>query len=231
MDDGPVSEASKGAGLRILGVTGGVGAGKSTVARALAKLLEAPLLDADALVSELLKDPQVLDRIELKLGVTLRDEAGLLDRAALGHHVFAHSEARAQLEGILHPGVRKKIWLALDALDATPAGDFAVLDIPLLREGGLDRLCDFVVHVAVPEAERCARACARHGWSKEQWQAREAAQMAESEKADRADAILDNSAGLETLPSQVQALADSLHCLPPRPFRQRWPAWDMDPIP
>ncbi|MHC4380580.1 MAG: dephospho-CoA kinase [Planctomycetota bacterium] len=226
-----MSEPSKEAGLRILGVTGGVGAGKSTVANAFAEALGASLLDADAIVSELLTESQVLESIEVRIGAMVRDDAGALDRKLLGQHVFHHPEAREQLEGILHPLVRKILWQSLDSMEENHPGGFAVLDIPLLREGGLDRVCDFVVHVAVPPAERCARACARHGWSPEQWEAREAAQMQETEKAALADAILDNLAGLEALPTQVQALAESLHCLPPRPLRQRWPAWDLDPIP
>lgn len=217
-------------GIRIVGVTGGVGAGKSTVAQKLAEALSGVLLDADAIVAELLQDAQVLESIEVKLGPTIFDSNLALDREALSKLVFAAPEARQRLEAILHPKVRRHLWLALDALDQGEEDSWAVLDVPLLREGGLDKVCDFVVHVAVPEQDRCARACSRHGWSEEQWRAREEAQFPEQEKAARADAILDNRAGLAALLPQVRALLDRLHCLPQRPFRQRWPSWDCDPI-
>lgn len=224
-----MSSASSASDLRVLGVTGGVGSGKSTAAKLLAATLHGQVLDADAIVGELLQDPEVLDRIELKLNATIRDGAGALNRTLLADHIFAHPEARELLEGVLHPEVRRQLWLGMERIEQTEELGWAILDVPLLREGGLDRVCDRVVHVAVPAEVRSARACARHGWSHEQWQAREAAQMEESEKAARADAILHNHAGLDALSEQVTALAPTLHGLPPRPLRDRWPAWDLEP--
>ena len=215
-------------GLHVLGVTGGVGSGKSTASKILATALGGQVLDADAIVSELLQSPEVLDLIEVKLGAIVRDETGALNRTRLADHIFAHPEAKAQLEGVLQPAVRRQLWLDLEDMEASGGPVWAILDVPLLREGGLDRICDRVVHVHVPEELRCARACARHGWSAEQWQAREAAQMEESEKAARADAILHNHAGIGALSEQIAALAPTLQSLPPRPLRDRWPAWDFE---
>ncbi|MFK5956808.1 MAG: dephospho-CoA kinase [Planctomycetota bacterium] len=217
-------------GLRVIGVTGGVGAGKSTLAKALADALPGTLFDADAIVSELYKNPQVLYAIEVKLGSSIRDSHGRLDRPALSRIIFASSAARADIEAVLHPAVRKKIWEGLNLLDKSKEASWAVLDIPLLREGGLDVLCDRVIHVSVPAAERCARACARHGWSPDVWEAREKAQMPEAEKARRAHAMVDNRAGRDSLQAQIHDLVLSLHRLPPRPLQERWPTWDQDPI-
>lgn len=224
-----MSSASSAPGLHVLGVTGGVGSGKSTAAKLLAEALKGVVLDADAIVTELLQSAEVLDCIELKLGVVVRDEAGALDRTLLADHIFAHPGARETLEGVLHPAVREQMWLGMQAAEEKGGAQWVILDVPLLREGGLDRLCDRIVHVGVPAETRCARACARHGWTAEQWEAREAAQMEESEKATRADAILANHAGLEALSQQVEALVVSLHCLPPRTLRDRWPAWNLEP--
>ncbi|MGB0953112.1 MAG: dephospho-CoA kinase, partial [Planctomycetota bacterium] len=165
----------------------------------------------------------------VRLGVPVRDDAGALDRTALADHIFAHPDARETLEGVLHPAVREQLWLGMQRAEEKGGAQWVVLDVPLLREGGLDRLCDRIVHVEVPAEVRCARACERHGWSAEQWRARESAQMQESEKAARADAILANHAGLEALSQQVEALVVSLHCLPPRTLRDRWPAWNLEP--
>jgi dephospho-CoA kinase len=206
-----------------------VGAGKSHVARALAEALPATVLDADALVQDLLKSPQVLDSIEVALGFGVRDAAGELDRATLGSRVFGDPEARQTLEQVLHPAVRQRLWQQLDALEQVGGPVWAILDVPLLREGGLDQACDWVIHVDAPESLRCARACARHGWDAATWNAREAAQMPVDEKRRRADAILDNDAEAEDLSRRIEALLPRLRALPPRPLRARWPAPDAGP--
>jgi len=217
-------------GLRVIGVTGGVGAGKSTLAKALVDALPGTLLDADEIVSDLYQDTQVLLEIELKLGSPIRTAAGALDRPALGQLIFNDPQAREAVESVLHPLVRKKMWESLDSLEKSGGSVWAVLDVPLLREGGLHVLCDAVVHVALPAAERCARACARHGWQPEVWEARELAQIPEAEKAEQADAIVDNRAGRDSLQAQIRNLVLDLHCLPPRPLRERWPTWEQNPI-
>ena len=217
-------------GLRVVGVTGGVGAGKSTVANALTSALPGFLIDADAIVSDIYKEPQVLSTLELKLGSTIRDAAGQLDRPALGKLIFANPDARDIVESVLHPEVRKKMWQTLDLLEKSKAPTWAVLDVPLLREGGLHVLCDYVVHVSVPAAERCSRACDRHGWTPEIWEAREQAQIAEPEKAERADGMVDNRAGRDSLQAQIRDLVLILHCLPPRSLQDRWPTWDQNPL-
>lgn len=224
-----MSSASSATGLHVLGVTGGIGSGKSTAARLLAESMHGTVLDADAIVGELLQSAEVLDSIELKLSAKIRDHHGALDRTALADHIFAHPDAREALESVLHPAVRRQLWLGMEEREQLGGAQWVVLDVPLLREGGLDRVCDRIIHVQVPAEIRCARACERHGWSAEQWQARETAQMQESEKAARADAILANHAGLEALSQQVEALVVSLHCLPPRTLRDRWPAWNLEP--
>lgn len=211
-------------GLRIVGVTGGVGSGKSTAARLLAEALDALLLDADQIVQELLVLPQTLVEIELAVGFQVSDEHGALDRGRLAEKVFADPQARRALEGVLHPAVRRRMREALATLERERPGQAsAVLDVPLLREGGLDVACDAVIHVEAPEEARCQRARARHGWTEEAWRAREAAQMPVAEKAERADAILVNDAEPEALPERIAALLPQLRGLPPRPLCARWP--------
>lgn len=215
-------------GLRLIGLLGGIGSGKSTAARALAAALPAAVLDADAEVAALLQDSAVVARIEAEFGPGLAP-AGVLDRAALGRRVFADPSARRRLEELLHPGVRRALHGKLAALEASGTASFVILDVPLLLENGLDAVCDFLVYVDVPAPERARRAGARHGWSIEQWQARENAQLPVAEKAARADAILDNARGLERLHEQIPALVARLRQLRPRPLRERWPFWDRLP--
>ncbi len=216
-------------GSVIIGITGGIGAGKSSAAKPMVEALDALLLDADAIVGELLQLPQTLSGIEVTLGSTVTTGAGCVDRGLLSAVIFHDDEARAKVEEILHPAVRQRSWQDLADFDIAKPGGVAILDIPLLREAGLDQVCDKVVHVAVLGAERCRRACARHGWTEAQWQSREDAQMPVDRKEALADAIVHNDAGPAALLAQVHVVAESFRCLAPRPLSDRWPSWDNLP--
>ncbi|MDP7063129.1 MAG: dephospho-CoA kinase [Planctomycetota bacterium] len=216
-------------GSVIIGITGGIGAGKSSAAKHLVKSLDALLLDADAIVGELLQAPQILADIEVALESTVTTGAGSVDRAMLSALIFHDDKARAKVERILHPAVRQRIWQALADYELEKPGGVAILDIPLLREAGLDHVCDRVLHVAVLGAERCRRACSRHGWTEAQWQSREDAQMPVDRKEALADAIVHNDAGPAALLTQVHVVAESFRCLAPRPLSERWPSWDNIP--
>lgn len=216
-------------GLRVIGLLGGVGSGKSSAARALADRLPATLLAADEEVARLLEDPQVAAAVERDLGPGLLGEQGRLDRRKVAARVFRDSEARARLEAMLHPAVRRRLYERLHALDASGRPEWAILDVPLLREGGLDAVCDFLVFIAVPDEVRCRRACERHGWSREEWAARESAQKPLEEKRSVSDAILDNGGSPEELAKQASSLLATLRSLPPRPLQDRWPRWDRLP--
>jgi dephospho-CoA kinase len=227
-------------GLRVLGVLGGVGSGKSTAARILAEELPAVHLDADAEVATLFSDPKLVAQIEQAFGGGLKSPEGGLDRAELGKRVFAQPELRRQLEAILHPAVRHALWLGLaeteaaaqasaDTGSAGPPRGWAILDVPLLLENGLSQACDFLIFVRVPDAIRAERACARHNWSLDTWRAREAAQAPLTQKERAADAILDNASGVEDLRAAVRELLPRLRALPPRSLRDRWPDSEHPP--
>ncbi|MFQ5749535.1 MAG: dephospho-CoA kinase [Planctomycetota bacterium] len=218
-------------GLRVVGILGGVGSGKSTAARLLARRLPGAVLDADAEVARLLGDPGVQARIEAALGGGLRSPEGPLDRRRLGARVFSDPDARRRLEEILHPEVRKAHFAALEHLEASEKAVWALLDVPLLLEKGLHRLCDFLVFVAAPEGVRAARACARHGWSRQEWASREGEQKNLTQKRALADVILENGDDPRRLEVQVDALIPRLKALPPRPLADRWPSWDQEPQP
>jgi dephospho-CoA kinase len=129
----------------------------------------------------------------------------------------------------LHPRVRARLWSDLERIEREQPGCVVVLDVPLLVEGGLAEICDFLVFVEANDDLRAARACARHGWSREEWQRREAAQATPAEKRTRADAILHNDTGIEELRAQCAVLAPRLRGLPTRPLRVRWPAPEEAP--
>lgn len=216
-------------GLRVVGLLGGVGAGKSFAGRALAEALPGSLFSADEEIARLLRDRAVARRIEDALGPGLLDLLGEVDRKALAAKVFGDPDARETLEGILHPAARQALHEGLERLEDRGGPVWAVLDIPLLLEGGLYVLCDFLVFVEAPDGVRSARAMARHGWSEEQWAARELAQRSLAEKKSLADAILENGGSAEHLQDQISELVVTLRSLPPRPLKDRWPAWDQLP--
>jgi dephospho-CoA kinase len=228
-------------GLRVLGVLGGVGSGKSTAARILAEELPAAHLDADAEVARLFADSKVVEQIDQAFGGGLKSPEGVLDRAELGKRVFAQPELRRQLEAILHPAVRRALWNGLAETEATALasgttaavskpGGWAILDVPLLLENGLSQACDFLIFVRVPDAIRADRACARHNWELATWRAREAAQASLAEKESVADATLVNASGVEDLRAAVRELLPRLRALPPRSLRDRWPDSEKSPV-
>lgn len=232
---GPAGEregAGTPGGLRIVGVLGGIGAGKSTVARKLAAALHGAVLDADEEAAALLADPAVQRRIQATLAPGRAPPPGAppLDRRELARRIFGDPEARRRVEGILHPAVRRSLHAKLRSLEDAGGPRWVVLDVPLLLEKGMHRLCDFLVHVEASAAVRARRACRRHGWTPQEWAAREAAQRNVQEKAATADAILDNSGSLERLRDQIQVLAPRLRDLAPCRLRDRWPRWDRLPV-
>jgi dephospho-CoA kinase len=219
----PNSEGICSPGLRVTGVLGGVGSGKSTVARLLAKQLPAALLDADQIVAELLLCRPIAEQISQLLGPGLTTPDGILSRSALADRVFGDKNALRLLESVLHPAVRRELRAGLLACEQSASG-WAVLDVPLLLENGLHRLCDLLVYVDVDDDLRAQRAMQRHGWSREQWQQREAAQIPVHLKKMAADVILSNVSGVDHLCEQVVEILPQLQTLPPRPLRDRWPS-------
>jgi dephospho-CoA kinase len=241
MASGDFDSSAVQSGLRVLGVLGGVGSGKSTAARILAKELPATHLDADAEVAALFADRRVVEQIDQAFGGGLKSPEGGLNRAELGKRVFAQPVLRRQLESILHPAVRRALWDGLAQVEAaslaaapatsgSPPAGWAILDVPLLLENGLSQACDFLIFVRVPDAIRAERACARHNWDVATWRAREAAQASLARKESAADAILDNASGVEDLRAAVRELLPRLRALPPRSLRDRWPDSDHPPV-
>jgi dephospho-CoA kinase len=164
----------------VVGLVGKIGAGKSTVARAMADL-GADVLDADRIAHDVLAEPEVVAAIGASFGAEVLDAAGAVRRPVLAGRVFgptpAHDAALAALEAIVHPRVRRRIDERLAAIAAAePAGRPAVvvLDVPLLMQAGWDARCDRLVEVVCDEPERRRRLDLR-GWPEPQVQARERA--------------------------------------------------------
>lgn len=188
-----------------IGLTGSIGAGKSSVAQRLADK-GAVVLDADAYARQATQDPEVLRRIAMELGEHYL-QGGSLDRAALAERVFGDEQARRVLEGIIHPWVRQAA--AADeaaAVARSPQPPLVVHDVPLLFETGLHRRMDATLLVTAPLVDRVRRLHERSGMSEEAVLARDASQMPESEKLLRADFVIRNDGRKEDLDALVDEL-------------------------
>ncbi|MDJ0847424.1 MAG: dephospho-CoA kinase [Myxococcota bacterium] len=200
----------------IVGLTGGIGSGKSTVAAMLEKL-GATVVDADAIVHELQAPGEpLLDEIAAAFGPDVIDGDGALDREALGAVVFRDPAARQQLNRIVHPKVGAEFARRLQA--ARDAGvALIVLDIPLLFEarkagtGGASAMdFDAIVLVWVPRETQIERQVERDGYGRDEAERRVAAQLPLDEKRSLADHVVDNSGSLEETERQVRELYATL---------------------
>jgi dephospho-CoA kinase len=190
--------------MLLVGLTGGIGSGKSTVARMLAER-GAVVLDADAFAREAIAAGTPGFRaVAERFGEEVVDPDGGLDRPGLAAIVFADDEARRDLEAIVHPEVRRRLVRAIEA--HADGDDILVIDSPLLVEAGQGGSVQLLVVVTAPEEAQLERLAADRGMSEEEVRARMAAQMPPEEKAANADVVLDNDGDLLDLERQVERL-------------------------
>ncbi|HEY6567669.1 MAG TPA: dephospho-CoA kinase [Actinomycetota bacterium] len=186
-----------------VGLTGGIGSGKSTVASLLAEH-GAVIIDADALARDAIAPGTVgFQAVRDRFGDAVLTPDGVLDRAALASVVFADADARHDLEMIVHPEVRLQIAQVI--ADHAGTDDVVVLDSPLLVETGSDRDVAVVVVVSTEPPTQIERLVAR-GMDEGDARARSATQLPFESKAAVADVILDNDGSLDDLRSQVDRL-------------------------
>ena len=199
------------AGVPLVGLTGGLGAGKSEALRALGEL-GAATLSTDAVVHELLATDGLRDIVVARLGDdVVRD--GALDRSLIADRVFGDEEARGWLEGELWPRVGQRMieWRQeVDALDPPPRA--AVVEVPLLFESGMEQAFDATIAVVADEEVRAQRAGARGHASVEE---RAGRQLSQDEKAQRADYTVRNDGTLEELRENLSRVLARLDQPPP----------------
>ncbi|RKT43164.1 dephospho-CoA kinase [Thiocapsa rosea] len=186
--------------MLVIGLTGGIGSGKSTVADALAAR-GAGVIDTDVIARELTEPGQpTLAEIAATFGADIIGRDGRLDRDALRTQVFSDLDARARLEGILHPRIKDRMLEQLAAIEAP----YAVLVIPLLFETSQHTLVDRVLVVDVPESAQRERVRRRSGLTHSEIDRIVASQISRAERLARADDILDNSGDLPALLAQAE---------------------------
>lgn len=185
---------------RLIGLTGGIATGKSTVANYLATAYNLPILDADIYARDAVSiNSPILAQIVKRYGKKILLADGNLNRAKLGEIIFNQPEERQWVENVIHPYVRNCFAQAIHESSASTL----VLVIPLLFEAGLENLVSEIWVVSCSEEQQKQRLIQRNNLTHEQAANRINSQLPISEKIARADVILDNSSTLELLLQQV----------------------------
>jgi dephospho-CoA kinase len=194
--------------MLLVGLTGGLGAGKSTVARMLGDR-GAVVVDADELARQALEPgTRAFKEVCDLFGDEVLTPQGEIDRRALAQKVFADEEKRRALESITHPEVFRKLAGIVESHQGTNA--VVVFDAPLIMETGFDQAVDVLVVVTAPQDEQVARVNRDRGMAQEEARARIASQVDPEQRVARADELLRNDGDLRELERQVEELWERL---------------------
>ena len=190
----------------VIGVTGGLGTGKSTVARMFQRL-GAAVLDADAIAHEAMAPRRLAWRQVVRaFGAAVLNPDQTVNRARLAQRVFRDEQARRRLERIIHPQVLRELRQRMGRLRRARRVRAVVLDVPLLIEAGGAGVVDALVVVTAPPEVQRRRLARRHGWSAEETNRRIRAQWDLAAKAALADDVVDNSDGVDATRTQVKRI-------------------------
>lgn len=186
----------------VVGVTGGIGSGKTTVTD-LFYQQGIDVVDADVIARGIMgPGSEALEAVKQRFGEQALNPDGSLHRAWLRERIFAHPEDKTWLNNLTHPLVREQLLQQL----AQAQSPYVILSAPLLVENRLTQLCDRVLVVDVSEATQVARTATRDNTSAEQVQAIIAAQASREQRLAAADNVIDNNGVVEELPKQVEKL-------------------------
>ncbi len=196
--------------MDVIGLTGGIAAGKSAVAARFAEL-GARIIDADALAREVVEPgTPALAAIVERFGPGVLDATGALDRAALGAIIFGDDAQRLALNAIVHPAVREAYARRVAAIEAEDPAAVTIYDVPLLAEARAASEFSAVIVVDAPAATRIERLVTLRGMERPAAEARVAAQIPDAERRAMADHVIDASGSLERTLEQVDALWESI---------------------
>lgn len=182
----------------VIGIVGGIGSGKSAVAREASRKRPWFVVDADRIGHQTLLLPEVITKLTEQFGTHILDADGQLDRSAIAQEVFGtdREQQKQQLEAIVHPHIRR---LAEDQItEAEESGHYKliILDAAILLEAGWRTLCDAVVFIDSDWSDRRQRVEQTRNWDADELRKREASQLSIEEKRSQADAIISNTGDL-----------------------------------
>jgi dephospho-CoA kinase len=186
----------------IIGILGGIGSGKSTVAREFAKL-GCGVIDADKIAHALLAENAVREEVVSLFGPEISDSSGNIDRSKLAETVFANSEKLALLNKIIHPRVLEQAEELIRQYNGQSDINAIVLDMPLLTEVGWDKRCDRIIFIDCDRQLRAQRAAKTGGLDEKQQKIRENFQISLDSKIALADNSINNNSDFSELVRQV----------------------------
>jgi dephospho-CoA kinase len=204
------------AGKPVIGIIGGIGSGKSFVAKLFGEL-GCLVIGSDDQVSAAYRDPTVLATLRSWWGDDDKAPDGSLDRRAVAQRVFNDPQQLKRLEGLIHPLVNAARVKVMERAEDDPAVRAFVWDTPLLLETGLNRQCDTLVFVEAPEAVRQARVRENRGWEPSELARREKSQWPLDKKRQISDYVVSNTADAGFARGQVSdVLSRILARIPPK---------------
>lgn len=189
----------------VIGVVGGIGAGKSTVAEEFVAL-GCLRVDADRIGHEVLQQPQVRQALVDLWGPGILTEQGQVDRAAVGRLVFSDPQELEKLNRIVHPRIEERMNVEIGQAQDDPVVPAVVLDAAVLFEAGWNRLCSDIVFVQAPDEVRAQRVTRNRGWDKEIWIQREKTQFSLDKKVRLCNHVIVNRSSVPRLREQVREL-------------------------
>ena len=193
----------------VIGIVGGIGSGKSTVAAGFVGL-GCELIDADALAHEVLGEPAVLDMLTARWGDDILDTAGMADRGRIAERVFDWPGELEFLNGLIHPRVLERAAVMIDACLAETDVRGIVLDMPLLLEVGWEKKCDFLVFVDCSEGKRADRIAKNGKIDIKQLKKRENFQISLDNKREKAHYVLNNNSDKSDMAEQIAQIFSSM---------------------
>lgn len=193
----------------IIGLSGGIGAGKSEVAQILAAL-GAAVIDSDRMAHEELQHPEVLAELRRWWGDKILTADARADRRAVARIVFENPAELARLEGLIYPRLQQRRAAMIAELERDPAVVAVVLDAPKLHEAGLDQACDALVFVEADRETRLRRVAATRGWSEAELARRENLQIPLDVKRANADYVIANHADRGALRPEVERILSAI---------------------
>ncbi|MGN6472471.1 MAG: dephospho-CoA kinase [Mycobacteriales bacterium] len=187
-----------------VGLTGGIGAGKSEVTRRFAAL-GAHIIDADALAREVVEPGTPgLEAVVAEFGPDVRAADGSLDRDAVAAKVFSDEEARARLNGIVHPLIAERVFELLAEYEAADPAGILINDVPLIAEAGVAERYEVIVVVDAPLETQLDRLVRLRGMTREAAQSRIDVQASREDRLALADYVIENTGDLDALQARVE---------------------------
>ncbi len=201
--------------LPVIGLVGGVGSGKSSIANHLCSHRLIVVIDGDAVGHRVLEEVQIKDQIRQIFGDLVFDDRGKIDRSRLGSRVFGESpqqqQSRNELEKLVHPRIKELLSDQIDQVRQDGTDEAIFLDAAILFEAGWNDLCDSVVFIDTPLSARRRRVAESRGWNEETLEKRELSQWPLARKRQHANGTIDNSNSLDDAARQLEQILNGIH--------------------